>query len=68
MIKCYTNECISEVKSMDLPKTMRIFVQLIYACVRSPRTNALILVQGKASAGLFSVDGRIVGEWKNYTK
>ena len=53
---------------MDMPKTMRIFVQLIYACVRSSRTNAVILAQDKASAGLFSVDGKIVREWKNYTK
>lgn len=53
---------------MDLPKTMRIFVQLIYACVRSPRTDAVILAQDKASAGLFSVDGKIVGEWKIFTQ
>ena len=50
-----------EAGSMDMPKTMRIFVHYIYACVRSPRTKAESWT-GKFGAGIFSVDGVIGGE------
>ena len=49
---------------MDLPKTMRIFVQLIYACVRDPAPRPSSWI-GRAGAGVFSVDGKFDGEWKN---
>ena len=50
---------------MDIPKTMRIFAHKTNVCVRSPRPKAASWI-GKAGAGMFSVDGKFGGEWKNY--
>ena len=52
---------------MDMPKTMRIFVHYIYACVRNPRTNTESWT-GKVGSGLFSADRIPAGNEGNYIK